>query len=714
MQIIQTIRDKGAVVVIAVIALSLIGFLLMDAKSGNKGAGGFLSSLNSNSVGKVNGTSIEKGDFDKKFKITEIMAKDQAQRTGRVPEASQLRKQVWDQMVFEEVLFGEAQKLGLDFTGKELYATLASSDQSNPLMQNQNFVDPATGKIDPSKVPQVVANIKKLKGDQADYRDAQLIDPAKLSSIYYKYVALLNASAYYPSWMQEKDNAASKEFANISYVTVPYNSIADSTIKVSDEEISSYVSAHKNLFKQDAGRMISYVTFSQLPNGDDSAKVKETLENLKAGFTTENNTPAFLIRNSSAIEYDSAYLPKSKIRSSKIDSIAKQPIGSVYGPYVDGGNYVLAKFLGSKTMPDSVKARHILIATVDPKTGSPIIEDSVAKKQADSIFTAIKGGADFVKLAVQFSSDGSKDKGGDLGTFGYGAMVPEFNDFCFEKTTGSKAVVKTQFGYHIIEIMNQKGNSPAYKIAFMAKPIIANDPTIQEANNNATKLSGQKSGKELDDYIAKNGLHKITWPQIIKENDFQLGQIQDARLLIKWAFDAKQGDVSEPFNFKDQFVVATLDKIQEEGTQDVRTARPMAEVAVRNQKKAATIIKTLGTNATVESAATAYKQEVKTAGADSSITFNSPIIPNIGAEPKLIGASFNKDNQAKASAPIEGANGVYIIKVNSINTKPADTPELAAQKANQQAANMRTQAGAGWFDSLKAQATITDNRSKYY
>ena len=248
----------------------------------------------------------------------------------------------------------------------------------------------------------------------------------------------------------------------------------------------------------------------------------------------------------------------------------------------------------------------------------------------------------------------------------------------------------------------------------MAKEIFSSDATIGNANNNATKLSGQKSGKDFDDYLAKNGLQKVSWPAIVKENDYQVGQLQDARGLVKWVFEAKKGDVSEPFNINDQFVVVTVDKVQEEGTQDAKTARPMVEGVIRNKKKAEAIIKTLGANPTLESAATAYKQQVLTAGADSSITFNSQIIPNLGQEPKVIGASFNAANQTKVSAPIEGNTGVFVIKVNSIGEKPADTPEAEAQRKIQQTTNLRNQAAAGWLEGLKNQATIKDNRSKYY
>ena len=275
-------------------------------------------------------------------------------------------------------------------------------------------------------------------------------------------------------------------------------------------------------------------------------------------------------------------------------------------------------------------------------------------------------------------------------------------------------MVKTQFGYHIIEVLKQKGNAAAYKIAFMAKEILASEATINKASNDATKVAAEKEIKKLDAYIQKNGLHKVTENTLIKENDANIGQLQDARQLVRWVFEANKGDVSEPYSIGDQFVVAMVDKIEKEGTQDVQTARPMVERSIKEEKKAAEIIKKLGSNATLESAATAFGKQVLIAGADSSITFSSQIIPNIGDESKLIGACFNKENQSKVSAPIVGKKGVYLFKVNSIGTKAPESPEKIAEQHNTQTSALRNQAAANWFDDLKKRATIKDNRSKFF
>lgn len=718
MQIIQGIREKGAAIVIVVISLSLIGFILMDAKQGSNN----MFSSASGSIGKVNGKSIELEEFNKKVNVIE--AQEEQQSGSKLPayRSAQIRDQVWNQMTVESVFYDEAAKLGIDFTSKELNAILTSNDPSNPLLQDKQMVDPATGTLDMSKVSQAISNIKKMKGERRDMIDAQLIEPQKIASVSTKYLALLNASTYYPSWMEEKDIAENKNFANISYVAIPYNIISDSTIKVSDNEIEKYVQKNKDLFKQEAGRMVSYVTFSQLPSASDSARTRSVVESLKTDFINETNVKSFLARNTSTIDFDTNYqtkanfLTKVKINGAIIDTIIKQGVGSVYGPFVDKNNYVLAKYIATKMFPDSAKARHILIGTVNPQTGEPIMEDSVAHQKADSLFAAIKAGADFSTLAKQFSTDqGSKDKGGEYEKIFYGQMVPAFNDYVFTKPVGSMGVVKTEFGYHIIEVLNQKGSAPTYKIGFMAKEILASEETINKASLEATKLSAEKDPKNFDAYLKKNGLSKITNPGLVKENDAQVGQqLQDARQLVRWIFGAKKGDVSDPYSIGDQFVVAVVDKIQEEGTQDVATARPMAEGVIRDQKKAEEIIKKLNGKTTLESVATVYSKEVLTAGQDSSLTFKSSEIKGIGFEPKLIGASFNKANMNKVSGPIAGKTGVYVFKLNNIQSKTANTPEETNQFRIQQTNTLRSQVAMNWFEGLRKKATIKDNRSKFY
>ena len=261
MQIIQKIREKGAAIVIVVIALSLIGFILMDANLGmSRNAAGSMESL-----GKVNGKKISRAEFDAKVKMIE------EQYGGRVSggQSNMIRQNAWDQMVFEKVAETEFEKLGIAFTSKELTATMFSDDAPQSL--KQAFTDKATNQYDLNKVQQWWANAKKSKGEQRDAIETQVIEPMKLQAMYNKYSGMIAASAYYPTWMKDKEANEAKTFAAISYVAVPYSTIADSTVKVSDEDILDYIGKRKAMYKQEGGRQIAYVGFSSNPSAADSA-----------------------------------------------------------------------------------------------------------------------------------------------------------------------------------------------------------------------------------------------------------------------------------------------------------------------------------------------------------------------------------------------------------------------------------------------------------
>ncbi len=709
MQIIQNIREKGAAIVIVVIALSLIGFILMDAKPG--GNGGIFGGNPSSSIGKVNGESIEYNEFNAKVKQAE------EQYGGRISgtQVYEVRQSVWDQIVAEKVLLKEFEKLGLTFTPKEMSSIMFSDDA--PYALKQAFSDKTTGQYDVAKVQEWWLQAKKSKGEQREAIEAQIVEPMKLQSLYNKYNSLLAASAYYPTWMQQKEQADNNSFSNISYVAVPYNVISDSAVTVSDNDIKEYLNKKESLYHQDGGRYISYITFNASPSAADTSKAMEAVTALKSSFVADTNAKAFVARNMSSINYFDGYTLKSKLAMAQNDSIASLPVGGVYGPYLDGGSFVLAKMVGIRQLPDSVNVRHILIGTKDPQTGQPTLEDSIAKRRIDSIETAIKGGADFNLMVLQYSDDqGSKTKGGeyDFASTQFGTLAKEFSETIFYGNSGDKKVVHTDFGWHYIEILNQKNFEPAYKVAYVAKQILPADETINEASSKATRLSGEaRDAKSLEAYIKKNGIQKVDVPDLIKRNDFRLGGLQDARQLIKWAFDAKQGEVSEPYNIEDQFVVAMVNKVQPEGVPDAATARPLVELTIRNIKKGEQISKKLTATPTLESAAAAYNVPIGTAGADSTLTFSSQIINGVGNEPKVIGASFNKNYQSKASEPIVGINGVYVIKINNIGTKPGDTLEMIAQQSEQRKRSLLQQL-SGWFESLKKKADIKDDRSKQF
>ena len=322
MQIIQNIRDKGAAIVIVVIALSLIGFILMDAKPGSNRS--FFGESTSTSVGDVNGEPIENKEFSEKVK----QAEDQYGGAAIGNQLYEIRQSVWDQLVAEKVITKEFKKLGLSFSPKEMSAIMFSSDA--PYTLKQAFTDKQTGQYDINKVQEWWKTAKKSKDEQRAAIEAQIIEPMKLQTLYSKYNGMIAASAYYPTWMQKKDLSERNQIANISYVGVPYTVINDNEIKVSDTEIIDYITKKKSVYKQDGGRFISYVSFSANPSPTDSIKARESVAVLKEPFIVDTNANNFIARNMSTIKYFDGYSLKSKLAMVQKDSIANLPIGKVY------------------------------------------------------------------------------------------------------------------------------------------------------------------------------------------------------------------------------------------------------------------------------------------------------------------------------------------------------------------------------------------------
>ena len=528
-----------------------------------------------------------------------------------------------------------------------------------------------------------------------------------------KYLALVSNSAYIPKWMAEKMNTDQNEISSVNFVSVPYSTISDSSIKISDEEITDYINKHTEQFKQEETRSIAYVVFNAAPTSTDSANVLKHLLELKPEFDSTKDVQAFIARNGSENPFYDAYLAKSQIQVPNKDSIFILPKGKLFGPYKDGSFYTIAKKIDEKTMPDSAKVRHILVATNDAKTGQPIMEDSLAKKKIDSIKMLVDRGENFDTLVARFSDDeGSKQKGG-VYTFAQGQMVKEFNDFSFDGKKGDKKIVKTQFGYHYIEILDQKNFEPAYKIAYLAKKIDASSTTEDSVSGLANQFTGENRDlKSFDESIQKKNLQKLLAPDITP-TESTIPSLGSNRQIVRWMYEDKTnvGDVSEVFSVGDKYVVAALTEINHEGTMTAVKARAQVEPVLRNRKKADQIINKIGAANTLEAVASATGQQVLKA---DSISFASPYIPNIGQEPKVIGSSFDKSLVGKpASAPIGGNGGVYVIKVDNVSAKFNPNTDIEQLRINLQRQQQST-ASYKAVDALKKSAAIKDFRGKFF
>ena len=433
------------------------------------------------------------------------------------------------------------------------------------------------------------------------------------------------------------------------------------------------------------------------------------VKSYKNDFEATNDAKGYLAKIGSDLPYYDSYFSKAKMQQSNKDSLTKLSVGALYGPYLDGSSYVLAKMVGTKNWPDSVTVRHILIATNNPQNGQIIRADSTGQKLVDSIAAALKGGADFAALCAKYSDDpGSKDKAGVYPFFPQGQMVIPFNDYVFDHPTGSKAVVKVDYGYHYVEVLGQKNFAPAYKIAYLSKAIVPSNETVSSANTAAAQFAAVAKNRKSFDENAIKISKQLLMGNDIKANDNQIVGLGASRQLVRWIYEHSSGDVSDPQEVGDKYIVAIIASVRKAGTMSVAEARPLCENIVRSTKKAKILIDTKIKGNTLEAIAASAGTAVQHT---DSLSFLAPFIPNMGSEPKVIGAAFNKSLQGKVSDLIIGTSGVYAIRVENNAAKPAGIDEASIKQSLIQSARMSAFRG---LDALKKSASITDNRSKFY
>jgi peptidyl-prolyl cis-trans isomerase D len=714
MSIIQTIQERAAWLVGGLIAISLVGFLLMDARS-SKFFGG-----RSTVIGEVNGQKIEYNAFEQQVTDQEDQYKQRGYPTNEAMQQN-IRDNVWHQLIEDAILTSDYSALGLEVSDREANDMLVGPNAIQDV--KQAFTDPKTGIFDAQAAAAQINQLRNLykagprKGqDNSRYEAARRFFEESYPQLLKmrlreKFISLLANSAYVPKWMIEKMNADNSQLASVSYVSTPYFTIPDSAVKVSDAEIQEYIDQHPGKYKQEESRSIAYVTFDASPSHDDSVKLRQKLSDEKKEFTETNDVQAFLGRYGSDQPYFDGYLGKSRIQVPYKDSIFSLPKGGVFGPYLDAGSFVLAKLVDEKTLPDSVRARHILVATVNPQNGQPIREDSVARKMIDSIQNVLEHGGNWDSVALKVSDDGgSKTKGGDVGYFTSEKMVKEFTDFCFNGKKGEKKVVKTQFGYHFIEILDQKDFEPAYKIAYLSNKIETSPETDQAASGLASQFAGEsRDARAFDENVGKFHLQKQYGPDVTPAA-YTIPGLGANRQLVRWIYESDLGNVSEPFPVGDKYVVALLTEINKEGTMTPAKARNQIEPILRNKKKAGQIMKKAGNPASLDAAATAAGQPQQHA---DSVLFATGQLNRI-TEPKVAGAAFDKQLAGKPVSPaIAGNAGVYFIKIDNVSAMNNPSPDIQQQRM-MMAEQQRSIIGYGLMPALQKLATVKDYRGKFF
>ncbi len=694
--VIGKIREQSTLLLL-LIGGAMLAFILGDLFS----SGGFLLNGSPTEVGEIAGVAVDGRLFQERVDQTIENYKAQTGQTSLDNATTdQLREQTWNQMVREIVMDQELDGLGVRVSKEELYDMVQGSNPHPQVVQA--FTNPQTGQFDRA---QVMNFLKRMEQDE-DIKKRWIAfekDIAKLRRTE-KYNNLIKKGLYVTGSEAEADFMAKNRPATIRYVAKRYASVADSTIQVTDADIKKYYNDNKSKYEQDASRDVEFVAFRVDPSKDDFEKVLTWGQNLKPEFEKTDNDTLFVNRESD-LRFNARWLPKGEL-GGEVDSILfAAEKGYVHGPYLEGQTYRMAKLIGVKMAPDSVQARHILVR---PETYN---SQEKAKVVADSLMALIKGGADFAELAKANSEDpGSGAEGGDLGWFQEGQMVPSFNDACFDGKKGDLTMVQSRFGYHIIEVMDQKGNTEKRAVAFVDRKVEASTKTFQTVYGQAEEFQRSvTSVASFDQEVANRGLNKRIASNL-KENDRTIAGLENPRELIRWAFGAEKGDVSDVKELGNTFVVGVLTTIREEGFTAMDEIRDELEAGAIRDKKAAKFMEEFEAARASDIQAIADKMnlpvEVK-----ENVQFSATAIPGLGREPALVGTVGGME-VGDISKPVKGDQAVYVVYLES----RADAPAVPNFANNSRMLNSTLAQRVDFevFEALKEKADITDNRAKFF
>ena len=687
-----------------VIGLALGAFILGDMlNSGSK-----LMKPSQMKIAEINGESIQYPDFQKKVEeLSEIYKMNSQKNQIDENTGEQIREQVWQQYLQDNIIGKASEELGVTVTSQELF-DLIQGNNPHPIIQ-QLFANPQTGTVDKAAIIKYLKTLDSQSPERKAYWlfvEKQIKQDRQST----KYNDLISKGLYVTTQEAKQSLQDKNKNTNIQFVALNYSTIADATVNVSDSELKAYYNTHKDEYKEEKTRTFDYVAFEVTPSAADVVATQKWINDSKNDLVATTDNAQYINANSD-VSFNPSFNKKEELSAELANWAFSAQVGSIYGPYLENNEYKLAKIDQFKMLPDSVQASHILI---DPnKVGS--VEK--AKALADSLKRKIDLGGSFAEMAAKYSDDpGSKIKGGELGWFKRKQMVPEFEDAAFSGEINKLYVVETRYGYHIIKPTKKGKETNQVRLAILCKKIEPSTQTYQNIYTEAGKFASEnQTADAFNKAVVTSKLTKKT--AVLKESDTNVLGLEQSRQLVRAAFTVEKGQMlvnnegSSIFEFGNKFVIGIISGATEEGPSSFEDAKPRIELAVRQDKKAQMLVEKMKNAASgqsnMEGIASKLSTDIKLA---SAVNFTSYSIPAVGFEPALVGAVCTL-SEGKISEPIIGKNGVYIAKVMSVST--SNNNDLKGEKSRL-AQTLSSRASSTAFESLKKMTEIVDKRSKFY
>lgn len=662
---------------IVLIVLALAAFVLGDPSTIGLFGG------QDREIGEIDGSEITYEDFQARVNDLSYVFTLNTNRNPQGDEVESIRNQAWQSLLVEKAYLPQYSAIGMNISNAEII-DMVQGDNTHPHVI-QMMGNPQTGEFDKENIKGFLQQISQSAPQQQEAwaRFENTLAPSRMMMMMDK---LMDKSNYITKAEAKAEHMAQNSSVTVEYVYVPYSSVADSAVTVSNDELEDYLEDHAKEYDREESRDVAYVSFSINPSAEDTAIVVNEINELLVGFRTSQNDSSY-----AAINTDGSY-PFMTYRKESLPEILwtsnGQPLAkdSVAGPLMLDDRMVIYKMTSKLEGPEYVvKASHILLRAEDDSDEAK----KAAKSKAEEVLKKLKAGGDFASLAAEYSQDPSNaQNGGDLGYFGeFGNFAQPFKDAAFGHSgTGLiPRVVETDFGYHIIRIDEAKDNTQ-YKVAIIEKEFFVSNESLEDAYREAGEFQAAVSSTEDFEKLAEEKGYKVEKQTRVTSQAQRVGTLSSARSLVLWLYnDAEVNEVSDILEIDENYVVAVMTGIQEKGLARIADVENEVTRKVKDEKIAKTVMDKLNNigSKTFEEIVTAYGAGAMTQEATFTLSSNS--ISGVGLAPDAVGVAFSM-KEGETTKAFKSVNGVLIMKLVS-KSAAQDTEDYASYM--QQLANRR-------------------------
>lgn len=684
----NTLRTKGGLFLTIFIGGALLMFIISLAFE-NGGMGG-----QDPKVAEINGEKITYTHYQDTFDAVQNNLSTMSGQDYSSSEAQDAVHNVtWQQLLNQYAIEPGFAKMGIDVSDEERIE-LISGQYVSPIIVSA-FTNPQTGMFSPEEVVNYLnaAAADQQYGPLMMQRYEMLVHDAQVQRAMEKFVGLVSKGVF----VNDLEVAAGVTAANKAFtgrwVGQNYMQVADSLVKVEKADVEKYYNENKKSFKQMPSRSISYVVFEVEPTENDRLAAANEVEKIAAEFAATDE-PLIYAKSKSRETVDEAYYSKEALSAEMAAIAFGKDRNQVYGPVLENDVYHISRVTDVRSMPDSVGVSYIVLA------------QNAAK--ADSLMAAAKGGADFAAMAMEFSEDrATAELGGELGTLPYSAYPEEFRAEIDNASKGS--IFKVDMGQVVYVVRLDRKDAPVMKaqVATISYPIMASPSTEKDIHSIANQFSvaAQGSVEKFNAAAAENAV--VPRVARIMNSDRQIaGMSDDSRSIVRWAFDAEVGEVSEIYTVDRDYVVAIVTEKRDEKYATLQQVYNEVYPMVVNQKKFE-LLKSKLAGKSLEEAAAELGVEV---GTFENVTANGFYIDGIGVAPRTIGA-ISQAAEGQLSQPINDITGAYIFVVDQVVEAENQTAE---KEQVRQQAMAEAQAAQRMNQALYEGSEIEDLRVKFF